>query len=36
MGFVRFRLRGMQNVATEWTWAALAYNRRRMATLLAT
>jgi Transposase DDE domain len=35
MGFVRFRLRGLQNVATEWTLAALAYNCRRMTTLLA-
>jgi DDE family transposase len=35
-GFVRFRLGGLQNVVTEWTWAALAYNCRRMTTLLAT
>jgi hypothetical protein len=36
MGFVRSRLRGLQNVATEWTLAALAYNCRRMTTPLAT
>lgn len=30
MGFVRFRLRGIANVATEWTLAALAYNCRRI------
>jgi hypothetical protein len=35
MGFVRFRLRGLQNAATEWTLAALAYNCRRMITLRA-
>jgi hypothetical protein len=31
MGFVRFRLRGIANVATEWKLAALAYNCRRIA-----
>jgi hypothetical protein len=35
MGFVRFRLRGLHNAATEWTLAALAYNCRRMITLRA-
>ena len=35
MGFVRFRLRGLQNAAIEWTLAALAYNCRRMITLRA-
>lgn len=35
MGFVRFRLRGLQNVATEWTLIALAYNCRRITRLHA-
>ncbi len=35
MGFVRFRLRGIQNVATEWTLTALAYNCRRLHRLTA-
>ncbi len=35
MGFVRFRLRGLHNVATEWTLAALAYNCRRLHRLRA-
>ena len=35
MGFLRFHLRGLQNVATEWTLTALAYNRRRFARLQA-
>jgi hypothetical protein len=30
MGFTRFRLRGLQKVATEWTLTALAYNCRRI------
>jgi transposase len=30
MGFVRFRLRGIQNVASEWMLIALAYNCRRV------
>jgi len=30
MGFVRFRLRGLRNAATEWTLVALAYNCRRL------
>ena len=30
IGFVRFHLRGLQNVATEWTLIALAYNCRRL------
>jgi transposase len=34
MGFVRFRLRGLHNVATEWTLVALAYNCRRVSRLL--
>jgi hypothetical protein len=33
MGFVRFRLRGLRNVATEWALTALAYNCRRIARL---
>jgi hypothetical protein len=35
MGFVRFRLRGLPNVAAEWTLAALAYNCRRLHRLAA-
>jgi transposase len=35
MGFVRFHLRGIQNVATEWTLTALAYNCRRLHRLQA-
>jgi hypothetical protein len=35
MGFVRFHLRGLQNVATEWTLTALAYNCRRIIRLQA-
>jgi len=30
MGFSRFHLRGLQNVATEWLLVALAYNCRRL------
>ncbi|MDB5376402.1 MAG: putative transposase [Rubritepida sp.] len=30
MGFVRFRLRGIANVASEWTLTALAYNCQRL------
>ena len=30
MGFVRFRLRGLNNVASEWLLTALAYNCRRL------
>ena len=30
MGFVRFHLRGLPNVAAEWVLAALAYNCRRL------
>lgn len=33
MGFVRFRLRGLLNVANEWRLIALAYNCRKLATL---
>lgn len=36
MGFVRFHLRGIQNVASEWTLIALAYNCRRIQRLQAT
>jgi hypothetical protein len=36
MGFVPFRLRGLCNVAAEWTLIALAYNCRRIARLQAT
>jgi hypothetical protein len=35
MRFIRFHLRGRQNVATEWTLIALAYNCRRLARLQA-
>ncbi len=35
LGFLRFRLRGAQNVATEWTLIALAYNCRRITRLQA-
>lgn len=30
MGFTRFHLRGIQNVAAEWLLVALAYNCRRL------
>ena len=33
MGFTRFRLRGLKNVATEWMLTALASNCRRMIRL---
>ncbi|GBQ45822.1 transposase [Acidomonas methanolica] len=35
MGFTRFHLRGLANVATEWTLVALAYNCRRITRLSA-
>jgi transposase len=35
IGFPRFRLRGLQKVATEWTLIALAYNCRRIQRLQA-
>ena len=35
MGFLRFHLRGLTNVTTEWTLTALAYNCRRMVRLQA-
>lgn len=35
MGFTRFHLRGIRNVASEWTLIALAYNSRRLHRLLA-
>src|SRR3954467_15075696 len=35
IGFVRFHLRGLDNVANEWRLIALAYNCRRLARLLA-
>jgi hypothetical protein len=35
LGFLRVRLRGLQNVATEWTLIALAYNCRRITRLQA-
>jgi transposase len=35
MGFVRFRLRGIAHVATEWKLVALAYNCRRIANMKA-
>lgn len=34
MGFVRFHLRGLHHVASEWTLTALAYNCRRLVRLL--
>src|SRR5574337_589737 len=34
IGFLRFRLRGLANAATEWTLTALAYNCRRISRLL--
>jgi len=33
MGFTRFHLRGLANVATEWLLVALAYNCRRLLNL---
>lgn len=33
IGFVRFHLRGIRNVAAEWSLIALAYNCRRIARL---
>jgi transposase len=33
IGFTRFRLRGIHNVATEWLLVALAYNCRRLHNL---
>ena len=33
MGFLRFHLRGLLNVANEWRLMALAYNCRRLAIL---
>ena len=35
MGFVRFHVRGLNNVKSEWTLTALAYNCRRIARLQA-
>jgi hypothetical protein len=35
MGFARVHLRGLANVATEWTLVALAYNCRRTTRLTA-
>ena len=35
MGFNRFRLRGLHNVAAEWMLTALAYNCRRLHRLMA-
>ena len=35
LGFTRFHLRGIENVKTEWTLVALAYNCKRMAKLSA-
>jgi len=36
MGFVRFRMRGIHNVASEWVLMALAYNCRRVCRIRAT
>jgi hypothetical protein len=33
MGFTRFHLRGLHNVAAEWLLVALAYNCRRLHNL---
>ena len=33
IGFLRFHMRGLHNVASEWTLTALAYNCRRLARL---
>ena len=35
IGFVRFHLRGLANVASEWTLITLAYNCRRLNRLQA-
>ena len=35
IGFRRFSLRGIGNAATEWTLVTLAYNCKRITTLLA-
>ena len=35
MGFVRFRMRGIQNVASKWVQTALAYNSRRVCRIRA-
>lgn len=35
IGFVRFHLRGIANVASEWTLITLAHNRRRLNRLQA-
>jgi hypothetical protein len=35
MRFVRFHLRGLHNVAAEWSLIALAYKCRRIARLKA-
>ena len=35
MGFTRFHLRGIGNVAAEWTLVALAYNCCRISRMLA-
>jgi hypothetical protein len=33
MGFLRFHMRGLHNVAAEWTLTTLAYNCSRIARL---
>jgi hypothetical protein len=35
LGFVRFHLRGLANVASEWTLIILAHNCRRLNRLQA-
>jgi hypothetical protein len=35
MGFTRFLLRGLDQVKTEWSLVALAYNCRRLVRLTA-
>lgn len=35
MGFIRFSLRGLAKLTTEWTLVSFAYNCKRMARLKA-
>jgi transposase len=35
LGFVRFGMRGLEKVKTEWLWVSLAFNCRRIAARLA-
>jgi hypothetical protein len=36
MGFTRFHMRGLKNVASEWMLTVLAYNCRRITRLQVT